>query len=157
VSASTPPDKAPPETATRRLRFLDLAETVVTTWDRAGFAWPELVDGFGGGDGTGLPSLGTFEELAADVVTGQLSGQPEADLRRLMRSRLYHRHCDIDRHCDFINGDDNISRADLIAVAVWNHLYDRMEREYVEPKDGPEAEDCEDEREAATEQLALPL
>ena len=149
-------DEAVPEA--KRLMLLDLAEAVVKTWERSGYPWQDLVDGFGGGDGTGLPPEDTFRDLALDVVQRRLKHEPEAELRRLMRSRVYRGHYDVDQHSDFIGGEQSISRDELIGLAVWRYLAFQMERQYVEPEgDVEKDEDEEDEEETEPEQLTLLL
>lgn len=156
MSESRPPyDFAPPAS---KLHFQDITVSVVNAWNRAGYAWQDLVDGFGGGDGAGMPSEGMFRELAQDMVEARLKGQPEAELRRLMRSRLYRRHYDIDRHLDFMDGsDEDTDRAELLGRAVWNCLFDRMKRQYVEPDSLEEDDESEDDDVPEPDQLALPL
>lgn len=115
----------------RRLRFADLCAAALQAFARAGYEWPDLVEGFGDGGGTGLPPEGTFRDLAVDVVGTTLKGQPEAELRRLMRSRLYRRHLDVDAHFDFMDeNEENTDRAELIGRAVWDCLRCRMEGQW---------------------------
>ncbi len=146
------------EDTTKRLVFLDLTRAVVETWERSGYPWPDLVDGFGGSDGTGLPPVDMFRDLALDVVEKRLNDQTEAELRRLMRSRVYRQHYDIDKHFDFISGEEVIERNELIGLAVWRYLFFQMERQYVEPEDDEDDDDEEDDNEEDNRpQLALPL
>ena len=143
------------ESEAKRLLFLNLTGTVVETWERSGYSWQELVDGFGGGDGTGLPPEDMFRDLALDVVQDRLRHEPEAQLRRLMRSRVYRGHYDVDQHSDFIGGEESISRDELLGLAVWRYLSFQMERQYVEPEG--DVEEDEDEEETEPEQLTLLL
>ena len=148
------------DNTTKRLLFLDLTRAVMETWERSGYPWQDLVDGFGGGDGTGLPPEDMFRDLALDVVQDWLKHEPEAQLRRLMRSRVYRGHYDVDQHSDFIGGEQSISRDELIGLAVWRYLSFQMERQYVEPEgdvEEDEDEDDEDEEETEPEQLTLLL
>ena len=129
----------------KRILFSDLAAVTIRSCARAGFSWQDLVGGFGDGSGTGLPPVDSFSDLAVNTTDWELRDQPEAELRRIMRSRLYRRHRTDDSY------DDDMERSQLIGLAVWNYLYDRMEREYVEVE-GPEDEDEEE-----PQQLTLPL
>ena len=146
----------------KRLVFLDLVQAVIKTWDRSGYPWQVMVDGFGDGFGLGMPPIELFQEVAIDTVEAELVGQPQAELSRLMRSRLYHKHKDFELHYGFTHGnEDFVEREELLRLAVWTYLCREMERQYVEPRsffddDGQEDGDEEEESDEP-EQLALPL
>lgn len=137
---------------TQRRTLQDLFRTAVEAWARYGFPWQEMVDGFGGGSsGLGMPPLDDFRGLARDAVEAELSRLPQKEERRLMRSRLYQKHQDVELHDGFTHGNrECINRDELLGLAVWNYLFAEMERQYVPL---PSAYDFEDE----PAQLSLPL
>lgn len=141
------------EPQTKRLTFQDLAQAVIKTWERSGFPWNEMVEGFGDSFGLGMPSLDLFTEVAMDTVEAELDGQSEAELRRLMRSRLYRKHLDFERHYEFTHGNEYyIERTNLLQLAVWSYLWSEIQRQYIEP---PSIYD--EEEDDAPKQLALLL
>lgn len=143
-----------PEHEATPITFLDLAKAVVDTWERSGYPWQELVDGFGDGFGLGMPCLDLFSEVAMDTVEAELESQSEVQLRRLMRSQFYRRHQDFERHSDFVHDNrDCITRTDLLQLAVWSYLWSEMQRQYREPPSFFDFEGQEDE----PEQLVLPF
>lgn len=117
---------------TKGLVFTELGKAVIEAWERFGFSWSDMVEGFGAGaGGIGMPPQDDFYQLARNAVDIELKDQPETELRRLMRSRLYRRYRNFDWHYDFTHGNpDNIDRYELIGVAVWSHLYQEMEWQY---------------------------
>ena len=155
-------DKTKPA-KTKPMTFQGLSQAVVAAWTRFGFPWQEIVEGFGAGSGgLGMPPQDVFRDLARDAIDLELKGLPEGQMRRLMRSRLYRRHCDFEWHYGFTHGNrQGVYREELLWLAVWAYLCQEMERQYsysdpvdadpVDPKD----EEDGDEEDAA--QLALPL
>ncbi len=139
---------------TRRLMFRDLSKAAIDAWIRYGFSWQEMVDGFGGGsDGLGMPPLDDFRDLARWAVQAELSGLPGKEECRLMRSRLYQKHQDVELHYGFTHGNhDCMNRDELLWYAVWNYLCAEMGRQCVPP---PSFYDFEGEDEP--EQLSLPF
>ncbi len=120
---------------TKRLMFRDLSKAAIDAWIRYGFSWQEMVDGFGGGsDGLGMPPLDDFRDLARDAVQAELSELLGKEECRLMRSRLYQKHQDVELHYGFTHGNhDCMNRDELLWYAVWNYLCSEMERQYAPP------------------------
>ena len=135
------------DSPTKIRSFRDLGDAVVKAWERAGYGWQDMVEGYGAGSGgAGMPPQEMFEGVAEKTVDAELVGQPESELRRLMRSRLYQRHCDFDSHWGFTHGnEDYIERWELISNAVWEYLLAEMERQYAEQEEADDGEDEEDE------------
>lgn len=146
--------QTPQKQPTPQITFLDLAKAVVETWERSGYPWEDLVEGYGDGFGLGMPCLDLFSEVALDTVEAELDCQSEVQLRRLMRSRFYRRHQDFELHADFVyDNRDCITRTDLIQLAVWSYLWAQMQRQH---RGLPSALDSEEE-EDEPEQLVLPF
>lgn len=147
-------DKAKPVMKTKPVTFQGLSQAVVAVWTRFGFPWQEMVDGFGAGSGgLGMPPQDVFRDLARDAVDLELKGLPEAEMRRLMRSRLYRRHCDFEWHYGFTHGNrEGVYREELLWLAVWAYLCQEMDRQY----SYSDLVDADDEANDPA-QLALPL
>ncbi len=151
-------DKAKPVMKTKPVTFQGLSQAVVAAWTRFGFPWYEMVDGFGAGSGgLGMPPQDVFRDLARDAVDLELKDLPEGEMRRLMRSRLYRRHCDFEWHYGFTHGNrEGIYREELLWLAVWAYLCQEIERQY-SYSDPVYAEDEADEKSGEPAQLTLSL
>ena len=129
----------------------------MAAWTRFGFPWQEMVDGFGAGSGgLGMPPQDVFRDLARDAVDVELKDLPEGEMRRLMRSRLYRRHCDFEWHYGFTHGNRKaVYREELLWLAVWAYLCQEIEQQYrSQEADEKESDDEEGDDPA---QLVLPL